>query len=91
MKPPPYLTSPWPEPSGRRPAVALHALAARLRERGITDLYGAACARFGVLSLPSVSVWSDGRVLWWRTAGREMTWPATDPGGAAGRLTEEDR
>jgi hypothetical protein len=55
MRPPPYLTSPWPEPFPPRwrPAVALRALADQLQRRGITSLYGYACDRIGVLSLPT--------------------------------------
>jgi hypothetical protein len=36
--------------------------------------------------MPGVTVWTNGRVLWWRADGEEMTWPAADPYGAAGRL-----
>lgn len=75
-------------PRRQPPAEALHALAVQLRERGITDLYGAACARFGVLSLPDVSVWTNGRVLWWQDGDDEITWPASDAPGAARRLAE---
>ena len=41
----------------------------------------------GVLSLPAVSVWTNGRVLWWRADGAENGWPAADPEGAADQLT----
>jgi hypothetical protein len=81
----PIYLLPAPPPR-QRPAEALDALARQLRERGIWSLYGDSCDRFGVLSLPSVSVWTNGRVLWWRAGEEEMTWPATDPYGAAGRL-----
>jgi hypothetical protein len=59
-------------------------LAAQLRERGVTSLYGASCR----LSLPAVSVWTNGQVLWWRAGDDETTWPAADPPGAAQRLAE---
>ncbi len=86
---PAYLTAPVGyRRSSQRPSLVLHALAAQLRERGITGLYGAACARFGVLSLPGVSVWTNGRVLWWQAEGEDTTWPAADPTGAAQRLAE---
>jgi hypothetical protein len=89
MRYPQYLTIPWPEPfqPRRRPAVALRALAGQLQQRGITSLYGYACDRIGVLSLPAVSVWTNGRVLWWRADGEENGWPAADPEGAADQLT----
>jgi hypothetical protein len=88
MRPPPYLTSPWPEPfpPRRRPAVALRALAGQLQRRSITSLYGCACDRIGVLSLPGASVWTNGRVLWWRAGDDETSWPAADPEGAADQL-----
>jgi hypothetical protein len=85
---PAYLAAPAGVAPRHRPAAALHALAAQLRERGIRNLYGAACARFGVLSLPGVSVWTNGRVLWWQAGEETTTWPATDPLGAAKRLAE---
>jgi hypothetical protein len=72
----------------QRPAQALHTLAGQLRQRGITSLYGNACDQLGVLSLPGVSVWTNGRILWWRTGeGTQITWPATDPEGAVRLLT----
>jgi hypothetical protein len=40
-----------------------------------------------VLSTPTASVWSNGRILWWSTADGEETWPAADAEGAARRLT----
>ena len=83
MSPPPYLTAPRPNPR-QQPAAALRALAAYLRAAGITQLYGSACALFGVLSVASgLTVWTNGRLLWWQTGGNQQTWPATDPQGAA--------
>jgi hypothetical protein len=84
------MTSAYPLPAPpprQRPAHALHALAGQLRQRGITSLYGNACHHLGVLSLPGVSVWTNGRILWWRTDGTQTTWPAADPEGAARLLT----
>jgi hypothetical protein len=87
MRPPPYLTAPRPNPR-RQPAAALRALAAHLRAAGITQLYGSACALFGVLSVANgLTVWTNGRLLWWQTGGNQATWPATDPQGAARALT----
>ena len=81
---PAYLRS--APPPGQRPAEVLRTLAGQLSRRGIGPLYGFACDRFGVLSLPAVSVWTNGRVLWWRAGNDGMTWPAADPQGAARQL-----
>jgi hypothetical protein len=35
-----------------------------------------------------VTVWSNGRVLWWQAGDSGITWPAADTSGAARRLTE---
>ncbi len=87
MKPPPYLAAPAPN-SRQRPAAALRALAAQLRAAGITRLYGSACALFGVLSVAyGLTVWTNGRLLWWQTGDDQESWPAADPQGAARALT----
>ena len=84
---PAYLL-PAPPPR-QRPARALDALAAELRQRGMTGMYTASCRLFGVLSVSAgVTVWSNGRVLWWRVGDEETTWPAADVPGAARRLAE---
>lgn len=87
---PPYLTTPGPEPTPprQRPAAALGALAAQLRAAGVTRLYGSACALFGVLSVAyGLTVWTNGRVLWWQAGDEQAVWPAADPQGAARVLT----
>ena len=83
--PPPYLTAPSPAFRPRQqPAAALHALASQLRTAGITRLYGTACTLFGVLSVTGgLTVWTNGRMLWWQAGGNQETWPAADPQGAA--------
>ena len=83
MTPPHLLPSPVGFPPRQSPNEALYALAGHLREQGITSLYGCACDRFGVLSLPGITVWTNGRVLWWRAGDHETAWPAADPDGAA--------
>jgi hypothetical protein len=85
---PAYLAAPAAAPPRQRPAQALHALATQLRQRGVRNLYGAACRFLGVLSLPGVSVWTNGQLLWWQADGEETTWPAADAEGAAKRLAE---
>jgi hypothetical protein len=77
-------------PPRQRPAEVLDALASQLAQRGIGDLIGRSCERIGVLSLPAVTVWTNGRVLWWRTTDGDMTWPAADASGAARRLAPEE-
>ena len=91
MTPPHLLPAPPDFPPRQRPAEILDALAGQLRERGIGPLYGTSCRHLGVLSLPAVSVWSNGRVLWWRTPDGEMTGPAADAPGAARRLADCER
>ena len=84
---PAYLTGPRPNPH-QRPATAIDALVGRLRAVGVTRLYAATCARYGVLSVAyGVTVWTNGRLLWWQAKSGEMIWPAADPEGAARRLT----
>jgi hypothetical protein len=73
-------------PLRQRPAEALEALAREIPEPG--RFYICSDGVLGVLSLPAVSIWSNGRVLWWRTAACEMVWPAVDTPGAARRLAE---
>ena len=43
---------------------------------------------FGVLSVTGgLTVWTNGRLLWWQAGGNQETWPAADPQGAARALT----
>ena len=89
MTPPHLLPAPPGFPPRQRPAGALEALAGQIAAPGWTCI----CSDrlLGVLSLPGVSVWSNGRVLWWHTADGGMTWPAADAPGAARRLAESER
>lgn len=86
MTPPPYLTAPGPN-RRQHPAAVLRALVLVLGAAGLTALYGSACTVYGVLSVTyGLTVWTNGRLLWWRTPdGNETTWPAADPEGA-GRM-----
>jgi hypothetical protein len=71
-------------PARLRPADVVRALDGLLRAAGITRIYGAACIAVGVLSVTyELTVWTDGRRLWWHRHGEQTTWPATDPDGAA--------
>ena len=71
----------------RRPSDVIAAIAAGLREGGLTHLYLSACPLIGVLSVaPGLTVWCDGRTLTWRSAGTQTSWPITDTAGAAREL-----
>jgi len=86
--PPAYLTATASVPPPQPPSEALRALARQLRAAGVTRLYAAACARYGVLSVAyGLTVWTNGRLLWWQTGNDQETWPAADPQGAARALT----
>jgi hypothetical protein len=75
------------QPARLRPANVIHALADLLRADGITRLYGNACTMLGVLSIADgLTVWTDGRRLWWDRDGHQVSWPAADPDGAARHL-----
>ena len=80
------LPAPPGFPPRQRPAGALEPLAGQLRPAD--RFYTSADSVLGVLSLPGVSVWTNGRVLWWRTMDGETTWPAADAPVAARRLAE---
>ena len=86
MTPPHLLPAPPGFPRRQRPAEALEALAREIPGPGPAYVFSDGV--LAVLSLPAVSVWSNGRVLWWRTAAGEMVWPAVDTPGAARRLAE---
>jgi hypothetical protein len=78
-----------PRPTARlRPVNVLRTLADLLHAAGITRLYGSACTFYGVLSIAyGLTVWTDGRRLWWDRDGEKTAWPAADPDGAARILT----
>ena len=74
MTPPHLLPAPPGFPPRQRPAEALEGLAREIPGPG--RFYVMTDGVLGVLSLPAVSVWTNGRVLWWQTADGETTWPA---------------
>ena len=75
--------------AAEHPGAVLGVLEADLRHRGIGRLYGAAYARYGVLSIgPGLTVWCDGQRLRWTRDGERAGWPAADPGGAAAELAK---
>jgi hypothetical protein len=73
----------------QRPAEALETLAGQIPGPG--RFYVVSDGVLAVLSLPAVSVWTNGRVLWWHTRDGEMTWPTADAEGAARRLAGHGR
>jgi hypothetical protein len=84
----PLLPAPAAFPPRQRPAEVPDAPPAQLRERGLTRLYGACCRRFAVLSVAAgITVWTNGRILWWHANGTNATWPAADHPGAARQLS----
>jgi hypothetical protein len=67
----------------------LWALADELHHRhGITRVYARSHGRVGVVSVClGVTVWTtDARWLRWQFLGETITWPATDPAGAAAQI-----
>jgi hypothetical protein len=65
----------------------VRALYETLRQRGITRIYGTACAIFGVISVNTdLTVWTNGRVLLWHFNGMPDAYPAADVEAAAERL-----
>ena len=73
-------------PPRQSPAGALETLADQIPGSG--RFYVFSDGMLGVLSLPAVSVWTNGRVLWWRAADGGTAWPAADIPGAVRRLAE---
>ena len=83
---PAHLVPVPPGAARLRPAEALERLAGELPGGTRTTLRTDGV--LAVLSTPAASVWSNGRVLWWATAGGDETWPAADAEGAATRLAQ---
>ncbi len=88
MQPP----APFPRPAspGAAPPSpgSLAAVVARLLARhGLTRVYTAACQVVAVISVAAgLTVWTNGRQLWWDEHGRPRAWPGADPEGAAAHL-----
>jgi len=62
-------------------------LAWLLAQHGLTRIYTAACHLFAVISVTAgLTVWTNGRQLWWTRDGQPRTWPAADPEAAAAHL-----
>jgi hypothetical protein len=68
-----------PPPPGASPAATAAALARALTARGLTGIYTATAARFGLISVSAgVTAWTNGRQIWCTCAGQQRTWPAAD-------------
>ena len=67
---------------------AIFALADELQRRhGLRRLYARGSGRIAVLSVcAGVTVWCDGQVLRCHLPAGQLTWPASDPQGAAAQL-----
>ena len=90
-EPPFPLPSPHAPGSGNgfsAPADAAADLAGFLARYGLR-VYTANCRLLAVISvIDGLTVWTNGRVLWWHHAGRATAWPAADPRGAAAHLAQ---
>jgi hypothetical protein len=87
MHPPDSFPPPPPGASPAAPAATAAALNRALKARGLTGIYTATAARFGLISITaSVTAWTNGHQIWCTTAGQHHTWPATDIEAAAESL-----
>ena len=81
---------PGPVPAaapGASPAATAAALARALAARGLTGIYTAAAARFGLVSVTAaVTAWTNGHQIWCTCAGQRHAWPAADIEAAAAAL-----
>jgi hypothetical protein len=83
---------PFPSPvqtgTGRpTPAAAAYALTGQLAQLGITRVYTAATDQHAVISVAAgLTVWTNGRILWWHHLAQPGCWPAADPAPAAAQL-----
>jgi hypothetical protein len=76
-----------PPPPGASPAAAATALTRALTARGLTGIYTATAARFGLISVTAgVTAWTNGHQIWCTSAGQHHTWPAADIETAAASL-----
>jgi hypothetical protein len=86
----PSAPFPGPVPPGgprATPARVAAALAAQLARHGLTRTYVAACELFAVISVAAgLTVWTNGRALWWDYRGQRRIWPAADTDAAAAHL-----
>ncbi len=87
MQPPDRLLPAAPGSTRVSPASVVRSLDQMLRQRGMTRIYTAACAVFGVVSVSlNLTIWTNGRVLLWHFNGVPDACPAADLEAAAERL-----
>ena len=86
MQPP----DPFPPPPGAgyaSPAEAAADLVRQLARHGITGIYTAAAEKLAVISVTAeLTVWIDGRQVWYTHQGQRLSWPASDIGTAAAAI-----
>ena len=76
-----------PPPPGASPAATTVALARALSACGITGIYTATAARFGLVSVTAaVTAWTNSHQIWCTCAGQRHAWPAADIETAATAL-----
>jgi hypothetical protein len=76
-----------PPPPGASPAATVTDLTRALSARGLTGIYTATAARFGLISVTAaVTAWTNGHQIWCTSAGQHHTWAAADIGTAADAL-----
>jgi hypothetical protein len=76
-----------PPPPGASPAATAAALTRALTARGLTGIYTATAARFGLISVTAtVTAWTNGHQIWCTHAARQHTWVAADIEAAAAGL-----
>lgn len=87
MHSPEPFPPPPPGASPAAPAAMAAALSRALKARGLTGIYIATAARFGLISVTaSVTAWTNGHQIWCTTAGQHHTWTAADIEAAAASL-----
>jgi hypothetical protein len=87
MHPPDPFPPPPPGASPAAPAATAAALTRALKARGLTGIYTATAARFGLISVTAtVTAWTNGHQIWCTHAGRQHTWAAVDIDVAASGL-----
>jgi hypothetical protein len=73
--------------SPQRPGDVVRELTTLLRGHGLTGSYYAfAYTSVAVLSVPGLTIWTDGQDLTWTLGGEQTTWAAEDTTGAAAHL-----
>ncbi len=84
---PPDSFPPPPSAGNPGPGRVAASLAGALARHGITGIYTASAEKFAVISVTAtLTIWTNGRHIWYTRDGQRRTWPATDIEAAATRL-----